>query len=88
MSVAFSKCIGCISRCARELLLPMYIVVSSAKAEFFSSFLPITIPFTPLFYLIFSKNISANIIYRIIENGHSCSSLLFTIKACKNACLP
>ena len=58
------KCISCVSRCARELLLPMYIVVLSAKAEVFSSFLPITITLMPLFCFIFSKNLSAKILYR------------------------
>ena len=83
MSVAFSKCIRSISRCAGKLLLPMYyIVVSSAKAEVFSSFSPITIPLMPLFCLMFSENISANIMYRIIDNGHPCRSSLFTRKTC------
>ena len=84
MSVAFSKCISCVSRCARELLLLMYIVVSSAKAKVFRSFSPITMPFIPFFYLMFSKNISANITHRIIDNGHSCRSSLFTRIACDN----
>ena len=43
MSVAFSRCVSCVSGCGGGLLLPVYIVVSSAKAEVFSSFLPITI---------------------------------------------
>ena len=82
MPVAFSKCISCVLRCATELLLPMYIVASSAKAEVFSSFSPITIPLMPLLCLIFSKNISANIMYRIIDNGYPCYIPLFTGKAC------
>ena len=85
MSVAYSKCISCVSRCTRELLLPMHIVVSSVKADVFSSFLPITIPLMSLFCLRFSKNISANIMYRIIDNGHLCCSPLFTRKA-SNKC--
>ena len=69
MSVAFSKYISCVLRCARELLLPLYIVVSPAKAGVFGSFSPMTILLIPLFCLIFPKNISTNIMYRIIDNG-------------------
>ena len=70
MSVAFPKHISCVSRCARELLLLMYIVVSLVKTEVLSSFSAIIILLILLFYLIFSKNISANITYRILDNGH------------------
>ena len=80
MSVAFSKCISYVSRCAT--------VISSAKAEVFTSFSPITIALMPLFRLMFSKNISANIMYRIIDNGHLCRSPLFTRKNCNKCCLP
>ena len=66
-----------------EQLLPMYIIVSSAKAEVFTSFSSITIALMPLFCLILSKNISGNIIFRIIDNGHPCRSPLFTRKAGK-----
>ena len=78
MSEAFSKCISCVSRCARELFFHMYIVVLSAKAEVFSSSLPITMHFLMLlFCLILTKNISTNIMYRIIDNGHPCRGPLF-----------
>ena len=82
MSVAFSKFIGFISRCARELLLTMYIVVPSAKAGVFSSFLPIAKRLISSFCLIFSNNISSSIINRITDNGYLCHSPLFTRKAC------
>ena len=88
MSLAFSKCISCILRCVRELLFPVYIVVLSKKAEIFNSFWPITIPLTPLVCLIYSKNISTNIIYRIIDNGHPCSTRFFTRDACDSLRLP
>ena len=55
ISVAFSECIRYVSRCARELLLHMYIVVSSAKTEVFSSFSPITILWRHCFVLYFPK---------------------------------
>ena len=78
MSGAFSKCISCVSRCARELLFRMYFVVLSAKAEAFGSSSPITIHFLMLlFFLMLTKNISTNIMYRIIDNWHPCRSPLF-----------
>ena len=46
------------------------------------SFSSITILLMPLVSLIFSKNISANIMYRIIDNGRPCRSPLFTRKSC------
>ena len=76
--IASSKCTSCTSRCVRELLFPMCFVVSLEKAEFLSLFLPITIPSMPLFCLIFSNNIPANIMYRIIDKGHPCRTHLFT----------
>ena len=82
MSVAFSELISCTSRCVRELLSPVYIVVSLVKAEAFSSSSHITMLLIPLFCLIFSKNISANIMHRNIDNAHSCRTLLFTRNAC------
>ena len=46
------------------------------------SFSPIVIPSMLLFCPIFSRNISANIIYRMMDNGDLCHSPLLTRKAC------
>ena len=80
--VAFSKRITCISRYVRELLFPVYVIVLLAKVEVFSFFSLITILLMPLFYLIFSKSISANIMYRIRVKGYPWHTPLFTVNAC------
>ena len=95
ISVDFSKWISCVSKCARELLIPMLIYIPMyiyiyktllyhQQMQKFS-FLPIVIPLMLLFCPKFPRNISANIMYRMMDNGDLCHSRLLTRKLATSA---